>query len=216
MARLLLIIVALLSLPMIAFRVEAAHLNPDYTGQIDLSGSPSGISIDATADPLYTADSVTNTFWAVDTTMNVAVCSSSLSAGSMPIDVAVNPATGLVYVAQIAEVIGVSVVDGATCDVLRAIAIMDPVTEAPVNTLGAIAMNSTTSRIYVTVFSSSSPSGEAVAVIDAGSETVLDIIPVGSSGGGLTNDLKVNPTTNRIYVTNIGSDTVSTVARTRW
>jgi YVTN family beta-propeller protein len=70
----------------------------------------------------------------------------------------------------------------------------------------AVDVNSTTSRVYVTV-----PDGNSVSVMDGTTNTVVATVPVGESPTGVA----VNPTTNLIYVTDAAwsawSGTVSVI-----
>ena len=116
--------------------------------------------------------------------------------GQWPVDVAVNPATNLIYVAKSAkEGSSIWVIDGTTKMVVATV----PVGLSPLG----VAVNPTTNLIYVVNWGSNN-----VSVIDGGSNTVAATVPVGQWPVGVA----VNPTSNLIYVANAPpSGTVSVI-----
>lgn len=112
--------------------------------------------------------------------------------GRGPIGVAANPVTNRVYVANNADNT-VSVLDGANNAVVATIADIP----LPVN----VAVDPATNRVYVTAANGRQGEG-TVVVIDGASDAVIATIavPVSGEGGGL-DDVAVNPTTGRVYVT---------------
>ena len=105
----------------------------------------------------------------------------TMTVGTKPTGVAVNPNTNLIYVSNFISN-SLSVIDGATNTVVSTI----PVNSGP----HGVAVNPLTNRIYVGIYYGS------VSVIDGDTNTVIDSIPAGTSAG-----ISVNPLTNRIYVT---------------
>ncbi|MGB0066365.1 MAG: Ig-like domain repeat protein, partial [Terracidiphilus sp.] len=109
----------------------------------------------------------------------------TISAGSNPEAVAVNPVTNQIYVAN--ENSGnVTVIDGATTATTTVSVGSGPL---------AIAVNPVTNEIYVANFYSSN-----VTVID-GATTATAMVSAGNNPQAVT----VNPVTNRIYVANPGN-----------
>ncbi|RIK07702.1 MAG: hypothetical protein DCC49_09850, partial [Acidobacteria bacterium] len=99
--------------------------------------------------------------------------------------------------------------------------VLDGVTSAPIATIpldttaydpgGAIAVNPMTNRIYVSDFDGNLDN--QVAVIDGNTNAVIGHIGVGSYPRGIA----VNPTDNKIFISNYYSDTVSVVdGATNW
>jgi len=129
-------------------------------------------------------------------------------------DVAVDPASNRVY-ATFHRFSGqgtneVAVIDGASNELVGTVPVsIDGGMEFP-GGMGvgrrAVDVNSTTSRVYVTV-----PDSNSVSVIDGTTNTVVATVPVGESPTGVA----VNPTTNLIYVTDAAwsawSGTVSVI-----
>jgi YVTN family beta-propeller protein len=115
--------------------------------------------------------------------------------GQWPVDVAVNPAANLIYVAKSAkEGSSIWVIDGTTNTVVATV----PVDLRPVG----VAVNPNTNLIYVT-------GGDNVSVIDGGTNTVVANVALGV--WNWPQGVAVNPATNRIYVTNGLSGTVSVI-----
>ncbi len=116
----------------------------------------------------------------------------TISLGSTPYGVGVNPVTNKIYVSNTAG--WVSVIDGATNKVVDNIR---------VGTFPSrIGVNPTTNRIYV-----GNPGSGSVSVIDGSTNMVVNEIPVGT----LPKSVVVNDKTNRIYVANSGSHSISVI-----
>ncbi len=116
----------------------------------------------------------------------------TITVGSGPARVAVNPTTNRIYVTnQFRNT--VSVIDGASNAVIATI----PVGNSPVG----VDVNPTTNRIYVANFSLNG----GISVIDGASNTVITTIPVAAGQPAL---VAVNPTTNRGYATLPNNDRV--------
>jgi YVTN family beta-propeller protein len=117
----------------------------------------------------------------------------SIGVGGTPSAMAVNPATGQVYVANFSSN-NVSVIDGASNTVI---------TTVPVGTQPeAVAVNAVNGQVYVANFSSNN-----VSVIDGASNTVTATVPVGNDPKAVA----VNPVTGQVYVTNPDDGTVSVI-----
>jgi YVTN family beta-propeller protein len=115
----------------------------------------------------------------------------TLSAGTNPNAVAVNPATNKIYVANYNSS-NVTVIDGATCATATVTAGTNPC---------AVAVNPVSNMIYIANWGSND-----VTVIDGGDNST-STISVGINPVGLA----VNPVTNKIYVANRNSNTVSVI-----
>ncbi|MCL5958288.1 MAG: polysaccharide deacetylase family protein [Chloroflexi bacterium] len=126
---------------------------------------------------------------------------STMMVGSSPRDVATNPITNRIYVAN-ASSNDVSVIDGNTHVVVATIPISSETFGFEVNPPFGVALNPTTNRIYVAVRNSNS-----ISVIDGDTNTVVSTIPV----DGSPISVAVNPTTNRVYAINEYSDTISVI-----
>src|SRR5579862_5906253 len=115
--------------------------------------------------------------------------SATISVGSSPNGVAVNPATNRIYVANRADNT-VSVIDGRTYAVVATV----PVGPGP----AGVAVNPATNRVYVANSTNAIDVG-SVTVIDGSTNAVIATIPVDL----VPNFIAVNPVTNRVYVTNV-------------
>ena len=120
--------------------------------------------------------------------------SATISVGARPEGVAVDPATGTIYVAnQNSDT--VSVINGATNTVTATIAVG--------STPFAVAVDPTTDTAYVANIGS-----DTVSVINGATNTVTATIAVGSAPFGVAAD----PATGTVYVANEGSNTVSVIS----
>jgi YVTN family beta-propeller protein len=117
----------------------------------------------------------------------------TVSVGTSPYGVGVNPTTNTIYVSNYAGK-SVSVIDGATDSKIKDI------------TVGThpygVGVNPTTNKIYVANWTD-----DKVSVINGATNTWEKDITVGTNPYGVG----VNPTTNKIYVANQGSGTVSVI-----
>ncbi|MBI5937761.1 MAG: choice-of-anchor D domain-containing protein [Betaproteobacteria bacterium] len=116
----------------------------------------------------------------------------SVTVGTSPIAVAVNPASGWVYVANNGSA-NVSAINGATHAASAIAAGTSP---------RAIAVNPATNRIYVANNGSAN-----VTVIDGSDNSVVTTVAVASTPRAIA----VNTATNKIYVANEGGDSVSVI-----
>ncbi|MGA2506921.1 MAG: hypothetical protein ABSF80_05535 [Chitinispirillaceae bacterium] len=116
----------------------------------------------------------------------------TITAGTNPFAVAVNPVTNRTYVANYGSST-VTVIDVAA-------------NQTSIITVGsnprAIAVNSLTNKIYVANFA-----GSSVSVIDGATNTVATTVSVQSNPSAIS----VNPATDMIYVTNYGSASVTAI-----
>ena len=115
-----------------------------------------------------------------------------VTAGTSPNAVAVNPASGWVYVANSGSA-NVTAIDGAT-HAASSIAVG--------TTPRAIAVNPVTNRVYVANNGSAN-----VTVIDGGTNTVVTTV----AAGGQPRAIAVNPVTEKIYVANETGDSVTVI-----
>ncbi|HTC92904.1 MAG TPA: Ig-like domain repeat protein [Terriglobales bacterium] len=116
----------------------------------------------------------------------------TVTVGTAPTAVAVNPVTNKVYISN-ATSNNVSVIDGATNTIA---------TVATGTTPKAIAVNPATNKIYV-----ANNGGGSVTVINGADNTASAPIPVGTNPSAIA----INPVTNVIYVVNTGSNNVSVI-----
>ncbi|GAF95223.1 unnamed protein product, partial [marine sediment metagenome] len=116
----------------------------------------------------------------------------TVSVGSGPTAVAVNPVTGKVYVAKPGSD-QVTVIDGTTNNTTNV-----AVGDAPL----AVAINPVTNRIYV-----ANNGSNDVTVIDGATNVVLATVSVETDPMAVA----VNPTTNKIYVASNGSLDVTVI-----
>lgn len=117
----------------------------------------------------------------------------TLQTAPLPTGIAVNPVTGLVYVANMGAGT-VAVLDGATERLVTTIAV------GPAPT--GIDVNPRTNQVYVALWRA-----DEVVVIDGGSNRVTGRIAVGAFPWALQAD----PGTNHVYVANRGDGTVSAI-----
>ena len=75
----------------------------------------------------------------------------------------------------------------------------------------SLALNPTTNIIYVTANNAVSTNPGSVYVVDAVKQTLITAVTVGISPGTGPNGIAVNGTTNKTYVANYGSGTVSVI-----
>lgn len=164
---------------------------------ISFASSPLGIAANPATNRIYVVTvGAAGVLSVVDGTSNTVIA--TLPSGSNSAEVAVNPTTNRVYVTNTMNGT-VAVIDGATNAVITNISTGSP----PVGTSG-IAVNPSIDHVYVTNFV---PGVENALIIDGVSNTVVATLPF--SGGAAA--VAANPTTNRFYVANERSNTVSAV-----
>jgi len=191
--------------------------------RVPVGAAPAGVAANPTTNRIYVTnqnsnnvsvvDGATNT--EIDTDGNPANGITRIPVGSGPVGVDVNPITNRIYVGNFSWGSGsVSVIDGATNTEIDTDGNpANGITRIPVGDRPhEVAVNTVTNRIYVANWGSNN-----VSVIDGATDTEIDTdgnpangitrIPVGSGPCGVG----VNPTTNRIYIGNSGSDDVSVI-----
>jgi YVTN family beta-propeller protein len=176
--------------------------------KVPVNGAPSDVAVNPNTNTIYvsSSDLDPDTFLAENGTVSIingATISGSTNGlepeeivvGGRPNDVAVNPNTNTIYVAE-SDSNTVSIINGTTNGVVGSIA-MDGASPT------SIAVNPTTNTIYVANTLSS-----RISVINGTTTNgVVGSIAVGSR----PTSVAVNPTTNTIYVANTLSNTVSII-----
>ncbi len=168
-------------------------------------------ALNAWSSPLaYITNSGDNTVSVIDLITNSVV--GTVSLGSLPVAVAVNPAGSQVYVAtwQVSDKPGcvgscgssgsVAVIDMRTNTVVAATSLGSYVTEG-------LAVNPAGTRVYVTASFSDNPTADMVSVIDTSTHQVVAAIPMAGDIGGVV----VNPAGTYAYVTILENDTVAAI-----
>ena len=118
----------------------------------------------------------------------------SVPVGRQPWGVAVNPATNKVYVANFASK-NIHVLDATTLEELRVIWV------GPNPTL--VRINENTNQVFVVTYGNNS-----VVILDGATDALLDVKPSGGFGAW---GLAINPTLNRLYISNRDSENVTTL-----
>jgi YVTN family beta-propeller protein len=173
---------------------------PSPKSGIGVDTYPIGISLNPSTKKIYVANEFSNTVSVVDIpTLKV---EETINVEDFPYAIDSNVLNNRVYVTNRGSN-SVSVIDGSTNSILYNIS----VEKSPIG----IAVNPTASWIYVTNLDSGS-----VSIIDGISNTVektmsLDGREGGAGRGGLPYGVAVNALTNRIYVTDIGSNSVHVI-----
>ena len=132
---------------------------------------------------LYVASRNTHVVYEVDPGTSPATVLRAIPVGREPFGVAVNNATGKVYVANFLGD-SVSVISTATGAVIKTISL-------PAGEPSYVAINETTNRIYVALHK-----GGRLAVIRGDTDTLVTTVEVGSGPFGVA----VDPVMNRIFV----------------
>ena len=191
---------------------SAANPTPTVIATVPVGASPRlGVGVNPATNRIYVANVDSNDVSVIDGTTNTEIDTDGnpgngitrISVGSGPAGVGVNTITNRIYVAN--QWSGdVSVIDGATNTVVATVPVAYGLVGVGVNTI--------TNRIYVGNWA-----GGWVSVIDGATNTEIDTD--GNPANGITHIpvgfaphlVAVNPTTNRIYVANWGSDNVSVI-----
>ena len=174
--------------------------------KIGASGRLIGVAVNPITDKIYIGDSKGHNVYEIDGVTDTVV--NTIPIGGEPLGIAVNPATNKIYVV-LSTINEIAVIDGSTNDVTGTI----PVGDVPTN----VAINQNTNKIYVANYGSSSCSdvycpdpssiGHTVSVIDGSTNDVTGTIQVGDG----PYDIVINPSTNKVYVTNHFDSTVSVI-----
>ena len=156
--------------------------NYESIADIPVGSHPVGMGVSPDGSQLYVATQKGGGVTVIDCLRNKRVA--DINIGPNTLDVSVNPVDGTVY--------------AANCDD-NAVYVIDPtekrIAGAPIAVDGgpvSIAVNSAGTRLYVVC-----QNANAVAVIDAGTRSVIGRIPVGSAPF----DLAITPNDEKIYVT---------------
>lgn len=170
-----------------------------------------GIAVNSNTNRVYVADLGGRAVYVLDGHTNQTL--DVIPINGNPWDVAVNPLTNKVYVANRYSDNAVTIIDGSTDQIIDSIKVADMGAHPPQMAYDAmrvqstyykiepmqVAVNPNTNRIYVSDWNY--PDG-GVTVIDGTSDKVIDtILDLGGSSYGIA----VNPNTNRIYVDNFQS-----------
>ena len=155
---------------------------PQPVDGISVDVGPRGIAVDSLAQRAY----VTTEEGLAIIDLEESKLVTTVSLGTDPQGVAVNPSTGRVYVALSGEG-SLSVVDGLEGWVLAVI--------TGLKRPRGVAVNPTTNRVYV-----ADTGADRLVVIDGTNNEMLVSLPVGSYPDAVT----VDPEANRIYVANAG------------
>jgi len=153
---------------------------------------PNDVAVNTTTHRVYVSGRDDNRLTMFDG-VSLAVLN-SVPVGQQPWGVAVNPATNKVYVANFASG-NLHVLDASTLAVLRVIWV------GPNPTF--VRINEGTNRVFVVTYGNNS-----VVILDGATDTILDAKPTGGQGAW---GLAVNPTLNRLYVSNRDSGDVTTL-----
>ncbi len=166
---------------------------PTILDIIEVGSNPQGIALDSSAQRAYVtlADGV---LVVIDTTDHRVICTART--GREPQAVAVNPSTGVAYVANSGEG-SVSVVDGANCRLLGTI-------QGFVRPRG-LAVDEAANRIYVTDAEAAN-----LVVVEGEKHEVVATVPLGSYPDSVAYD----PSTSQVYVADAGEGTLSVIDAT--
>ena len=175
---------------------------------VPVGSRPLGVCVNPSTNHVYVVNAGNDNVSVIDGATNKVIA--TVPTGFTPNDVCVNPNTNRVYVVNW-DNDNVSVIDGATNQVIATV----PVGKNP----RGVAVNPNTNRVYV-----ANADNNNVSVIDGATNQVIATIKVGDIpfdgvGFGLfTAAFKVgklgvcvNPSTNRVYVTNADSNNVSVI-----
>jgi YVTN family beta-propeller protein len=180
--------------------------------KVSVNGSPTSIAIHPTTNTIYVSsyefdpDTSLPENGAVSVINGTTISGSTnglepeeIALGSRPNDVAVNPNTNTIYVAE-SDSNAVSIIEGKTNSIVEKV----PVNGSPTS----IAVNPTSNTIYVTnTLSSRIFVINGTTINGTTTNSVMGSIAVGSR----PTSIAVNPTSNTIYVTNTLSNTVSVI-----
>ena len=158
-----------------------------------VGAAPWGIAVDKVLHRAYVTCSNSNQLYVIDG--NSLSVITAISIGDLPNNVAVDEATHTVYTADYWSN-SVSVIDGATITSLRTISVKAPT---------GVSLNPSTHELYV-----SSEDGH-VYVFNTADESSVAVIEVGS----YSQSLFVDVASNRVFVPNMGSNTVSIIDGSR-
>jgi DNA-binding beta-propeller fold protein YncE len=189
---------------------------------------PVAIALDQATDTIYVVNSTSNTVSVIDgATCNAGNTSGcrrkppAVRAGANPVDVAVNEATGTVYVANWGNGAGtrVSVIDGRTCDAtVRSGCRKAPATIKIGKGPAGVAVDQRTDTVYAATVA---PNGaEAVSVINgatcnamttSGCRRKPPAVTVGTGSANYNVAIAIDQATGTLYVANWAGNTLSMI-----
>jgi large repetitive protein len=147
----------------------------------DPEPEPMGLAVDEATDTIYVADANGDQVEVIDGATNTLTDRIALPAASVPTDVAVDPAAGLVYVVE----------KGTAQAANGAIAVIDTATDS-VSTLVSglnqpegVALDASTGTLYVTSSGGSVDNLSATYVVDTATGTIEESIPRGGDSVAL-------------------------------
>ena len=200
------VLVALLVISAVSLAAPLDGVQGDQSpsATIPVGANPDGIGTDPATNMVYVANSGDSSVSVIDGSTDSVLAAIPIGVNyqgfNSPCGVAANPLTDMIYVVLCsANYPTVAVIDGSTNTIVRAI-------HLPFHASGTFAhydaVDPATNMVYVTVYANEhlgSVGGGPyqVAVINGATSQVVSMIDVGSSPNGIA----VDPSTNRIYVT---------------
>lgn len=158
---------------------------------ISVGNQPVAIGVNESTNRIYTANYIDNTISVIDGTTNRVIA--TIPVATDPENISIDESDNRIYVANWGGQV-VTVIDGITNKVLATIAMPDA-------TL-SVAVNPNLHRLYAGI--QSNPA--SLVVVDTDTNTIIgNPIVVGD----IPTRIKFNPVSNRIYVANIYSDTIT-------
>jgi len=159
------------------------------TGGVGKGQGGQNMALNPVNNKLYVSDFIGNSVIVVDTTTNSVA--NTIPLGFSPNDVAVNPATNVIYVGGAGNF---GIIDGAT-NALTTIADSDSAAQ--------LAVNPTNNKIYATNSGSNS-----ITVLDGATNSLATVADPNAVSPCV---IAINTTTNKIYVANSGSNNVTVI-----
>ncbi|MBU1672508.1 MAG: YncE family protein [Actinobacteria bacterium] len=195
--------IAIILVPLVLINAVSAAFSVPLVSTIAVGSEPLGTCLNPNTNRLYVANYGSNSVSIVDCATN-AVLKTLGNVGnkykfSNPCAVAVNPTTGLIFVVNNTSY-SVTVVNGATDTTIKKIPLYK---DFPCP--WAICVNPVTNRIYVANSGTFSSPGDKISIIDGNSLKVVRTRTVGL----WPTSIGVDTETNRVFVANTASNTVS-------
>ena len=169
---------------------------PAGSPPLELPGVPMGLAVDAAAHSVVLTTVATDTALAIDSSGTIVLGAVSFGDG-LGTAMAVDPGSGYIYVASAASRL---VVLASPISTPHATIDLDP-SQAPV----ALAVNPVTGRVYAATLHTGRDTTGDLVVMDGPRYTILAELPLGH--GSLR--VAVDPATNRVFVTDDGSNTLT-------
>ncbi|HEY4739152.1 MAG TPA: YncE family protein, partial [Candidatus Acidoferrales bacterium] len=166
-----------------------------FVASIAVGAYPQAIAVNPATNTVYVANADSSSVTVINGATNLVTTNVTVS--NSPVAVAVNPITNLIYVAGAGNATGsVTVINGATnaTTTTTAASLLSP---------NAIAVNSTTNKIYVANYDG------YVTAIDGVTNTPVAVTDANAQGPFA---VAVNPVTNDAYVANAISDNATGIA----